>query len=158
MNIARILAAHGVTRWHAKPGIPAEPLGHHHACVATLCDWLADGASAELLRAALWHDAHEILTGDAPADAKRRYPALRAAYEAAAAEANAELRIPECQLDRREAAILALADRLAAILYVAAYAPHLMQTGEWIAERTMATQAAWGIGQDVAAKVMGVMK
>jgi 5'-deoxynucleotidase YfbR-like HD superfamily hydrolase len=66
-----------VRRYHTVNLIVPETVGHHSANVALLVTSLCPEASANLLKAALYHDLAEQVTGDIPATAKWRSKALK---------------------------------------------------------------------------------
>lgn len=72
-----------VKRYHTLPLIKEETTACHSWGVAMLCDILSMGApSAQLLKAALYHDSAEMVTGDIPFTAKSSHHELaRAAQE-----------------------------------------------------------------------------
>jgi len=57
-----------VTRYHASE-VSNETLGHHMWGVAILCMMVWPDRH-DLLKAALLHDAHELIVGDVPSPAK----------------------------------------------------------------------------------------
>jgi 5'-deoxynucleotidase YfbR-like HD superfamily hydrolase len=62
-----------VLRFHTRPQLHPQNVGHHSYGVAWLC-WVLtkEQASAALLMAALSHDLPEFITGDLPSPTKRR--------------------------------------------------------------------------------------
>lgn len=71
-----------VRRYHTLNILVEETVGHHSANVAMLCDLLANHQpSANLLKAALYHDLAEQYTGDIPATAKWQWPMLKDCLE-----------------------------------------------------------------------------
>ena len=157
MNLHAILESFGVARWHTRPHVPAETIGHHVAGVQEVIDFLTDDqASAALLRAARRHDAPELLTGDIPHVAKQRWEMLRRGIEEAEGLAAAEMGLKWPELSQDEGRILALADRLQAFLYINAYAPAQLEAIGM--NRAELCRMAWAIGPDMGAKVEGVLK
>lgn len=78
-TLTLLRAALGVRRWHTRADVAApDTVGHHSAEVALLLLALMPppGPSPALLRAALTHDLAEYWTGDLPAPARWRWPAL----------------------------------------------------------------------------------
>ena len=53
-----------------------ETVGHHTAGVMSILFFLYDEPPASLVKYALFHDAHEMATGDIPATAKWNFPEL----------------------------------------------------------------------------------
>lgn len=158
MTIRDLIHAQGCTRWHANPEIPAETLAEHHLSTGLVVLWLTGWrASTALLAAAMTHDLHEAVTGDTPAPAKRRWPALAALLDAIAAEAEADMGIPGFDLTADEAALLKLADGLAAILYARVHRPDLMKRDGWPEDVERVRRMAWRVSADVGAKVEGVL-
>jgi len=71
-------AGNAVKRFHTVNLLVEETVGHHSANVAMLCNLLTNyQPSANLLKAALYHDLAEQFTGDVPATAKWMYPGLK---------------------------------------------------------------------------------
>ena len=69
--------AHAVKRYHTEHTIGHQTIADHSYGVAMLVLYLTDGsASANLIKAALYHDLPEQHTGDTPAPAKWDSPAL----------------------------------------------------------------------------------
>lgn len=68
-----ILSGSEVVRYHTVTTLQRETVGHHSHGVACLVLMLDPNASSNLLRAALYHDLSEHLTGDIPSPAKRAY-------------------------------------------------------------------------------------
>lgn len=62
-----------VVRFHTRPQLNPQNVGHHSYGVAWLCWILTEGAaSANLLMAALSHDLPEFITGDLPSPTKAK--------------------------------------------------------------------------------------
>lgn len=105
-----------VTRYHNRPTIREETVGHHSANVAALCLVLKPDCSRELLVLALMHDVPEGYTGDTPAPAKWDNPELGAALT------EAELKYAQCQdipwpnVSEEEFTLLKIADMLDLVL------------------------------------------
>ena len=69
-------------RFHAHPTIGYETVAEHSFGVALVVLSITNGyASAELLKAALYHDIPEIETGDVPFTAKQKYPKIKRVTE-----------------------------------------------------------------------------
>jgi len=64
-----------VKRWHTKQIIGEQTVGHHSFGVVSLLLILHPNPSLDLLRAAMWHDMAEQVTGDVPS------PILRSEHE-----------------------------------------------------------------------------
>lgn len=72
-----MLRAGAVTRWHVEHTIAKDTVGRHSHGVAWFCAYLCKyRPSANLLMAALLHDAAEHIAGDVPSPTKRRIPGL----------------------------------------------------------------------------------
>lgn len=73
-----VRAGGGVRRYHTVATLGEETVGKHSFGVAMLCVALTEGEpSAELLKAALYHDLAEQATGDIPAPVKWAHPELK---------------------------------------------------------------------------------
>lgn len=114
---------HNVTRWHCHPDPrlrnSGDTIAAHQSRVAIMCNQFAVALglnSARLVHAARNHDEAEKIIGDIPGPAKKRFPALLAAYEAAEREVLAEMGL-SWSLTPQEADILHLADKLDAELW-----------------------------------------
>lgn len=69
--VKNMLRSGRVTRYHNTPMLTRQTVADHTWGVCVCLQWLFDGeVSADLLKAALYHDAPEIITGDLPAPAK----------------------------------------------------------------------------------------
>lgn len=66
-----------IQRFHTVPLIRSQTVGEHTAGVIALACYLNGGYSEDLMRAALFHDIGEILTGDVPHNVKKDNPDLR---------------------------------------------------------------------------------
>jgi len=72
-----------VKRFHTVPTVGNETVGEHSFSVAMVCLALTEGkASAQLIKAALFHDLAEQHTGDAPATSKWANPMLKTVLQA----------------------------------------------------------------------------
>lgn len=114
---------HNVTRWHCHPDPSlrnsGDTIAAHQSRVAIMCNQFAVALglnSARLVHAAQHHDEAEKIVGDIPGPAKKRFPALLAAYEAAEREVLADMGL-SWSLTQQEAAILHMADKLDAELW-----------------------------------------
>lgn len=109
-------AAGRVKRYHSED-IPAQSVGEHCYGVASLIGCIVEEPRAELLLAALWHDAAEKLTGDVP------YPSKHALLgQVSIALANLEDRIDALfdlrqPLTNDEKIVLKVCDHLELMLY-----------------------------------------
>jgi 5'-deoxynucleotidase YfbR-like HD superfamily hydrolase len=68
-----IFSGSDVKRYHTVTTLTTETVGHHSHGVAMLCLVLQPEAGVNLLKAALYHDLAEHITGDIPSPAKRLY-------------------------------------------------------------------------------------
>lgn len=148
-----------VNRWHAHPDYRLRTCGdnirEHQASVEELardlCLRMGIKPSDDLLFAARHHDDAEEVLGDMPATAKRRFPALAAAYAKAELEILTEMGYT-WSLTRQEADILKLCDMLDAYKVMLTFAPDLASQEGWqhdlaemrkIAERLGRKAMAW---------------
>ena len=76
--------AGGVKRWHVQPTLRQQTVAEHSFGVMMLLRQVVDGnvfsdeSILNMLLAAMHHDLPELMTGDIPADVKRRHPELDA--------------------------------------------------------------------------------
>lgn len=76
--------AGGVKRWHVQPTLRQQTVAEHSFGVMMLIRQVVDGnvfsdeSILNMLLAAMHHDLPELMTGDIPADVKRRHPDLDA--------------------------------------------------------------------------------
>lgn len=128
-----------VNRWHSNPSYKLRNSGDtidaHQRRVMNLCEeisgWRCTRPSLDLLLAALNHDAAEAIIGDMPSPAKKRFPKLGKEYEKAEKEVLASMGLIY-DLSDIERAILKLADRLDAYLWVKKHDQEQLETPEWI--------------------------
>jgi hypothetical protein len=123
-----------VSRWHAKPSdklrLSGDTITAHQIRCAEYLIQLYPAAPARLVHIVRVHDEAERIVGDMPYPAKLRFPALRAAYEAAEAEVMAEMGHPVPETPK-ERAWLKLVDRLDAQVWMLRHAPELARDDEW---------------------------
>lgn len=83
MIAANLREAGHTRRFHIHPTIGFQTVAEHSFHVAMLCTELYQGKpSANLLKAALYHDLGESVTGDVPGHIKWKQPKLTACLEA----------------------------------------------------------------------------
>ena len=112
------LEAGRVARYHAVPTVAPQSVGLHSYGVAVLCIYLCDGhPSAELLQAALLHDAPEIITGDVPYTTKRSSPTIKHELEQLEEWVYNHDVLPFPVLSPAEVATLKLADTLDGLIW-----------------------------------------
>lgn len=112
------LEAGRVARYHAAPTVAPQSVGLHSYGVAVLCLHLCGGcASAELLQAALLHDAPEIITGDVPYTTKRNSPTIKHELEELEERVYDYDVLPFPKLTQAEVATLKLADTLDGLIW-----------------------------------------
>lgn len=131
-NISEILRGGSCTRWHANPDMAhiRETLAEHHAKVAQILLALHPQPTLELIDAALHHDCGEPYVGDVMGPAKREFPRLAEAVEAAERIALTRLGL-RFDLSQEDRAWLKLADRMAAIDHVRRTNPALLKRDGW---------------------------
>lgn len=106
-----------VRRLHTCPTLREQTNADHSWGVAVLLDRLF-GAPRELLVEALYHDVAEAETGDVPATAKWKRPALKAELDGAEVDARRTLGVARGEwLGPRHAEALALCDSLELMLF-----------------------------------------
>lgn len=150
MTAARIYASGSVRRYHANPWLA--PLGqtnadHQGRCVQLIL-MLHPSPSIELLRAAAFHDAGEIVVGDLPGPFKRANVLLAELHAQAEQAALADLGLADLYagLTETDAAWLQLVDRLEAWAHTATHAPHIAARRDWRAQRQEIAIAALRLG------------
>ena len=112
------LEAGRVARYHAAPTVAPQSVGLHSYGVAVLCLHLCGGyPSAELLQAALLHDAPEIITGDVPYTTKRNSPTIKHELEQLEERVYNYDVLPFPKLTEAEVATLKLADTLDGLIW-----------------------------------------
>ena len=148
-----------VNRFHAHPDARLRNCGDtidaHQIRVLDLAQSLAGAmgiaTSPDLDRACLHHDDAERIVGDIPGPAKRRFPALRAAYERAELEVLTDMGL-NWSLTLQEALILRVCDVLDAYHTMQKHAPDLASGHGWpediaelrkIAEKLGPQASAW---------------
>lgn len=101
-----------VKRFHTKPMLVGETVGHHSSGVAFLIMTIDPDCSAKLLKAAILHDMGEYMTGDIPAPGKRASKLLASAENIMASMYCKEHNLSLPQLNDREKWLLKLCDGL----------------------------------------------
>ena len=80
--VSKAIRGAAVKRFHTIPTIGEETVGTHSFGVAMMVLAITEQkASANLLRAALFHDIAEQVTGDSPFTAKKAFPLLKSTLE-----------------------------------------------------------------------------
>ena len=155
----QIIRANYITRYHATPEIPPEPVGQHQNTVAQIIFALMKPArpSVELIYWANHHDNSELATGDIFGPAKADNPDLRAASDRIAAEWEADMGIA-FNLTPEEWKLAELADKMAILFHVHQTAPHRMDQLRFNQTRAQVEGLAWQIGQPMAAKVQAEIR
>lgn len=155
--IAQNWLAHRTQRYHTSPHLArlGQSNAEHAHGVASIIALLNPEASAQLLRAALWHDTGERWAGDLPAPFKEEFPDI--ARQHRWAEKRLALRAAplEPMLSPTEEDWLKMADSLEAILFAAFHRPGLLQRPDWrgFAEAMMDRAVALGVGEAVMAAI-----
>lgn len=148
------IAAHGTKRWHANHLVPPQSVADHAAGVARFILWLYPRASLVLVSEALHHDDGEGVVGDIPGPAKRTFWSFAKEAEMAEEIARADMGVPAAILTETEARILRLCDKLEAYTWAATMAPpHVVQRADWQGMNEKLRSAAWGLSQEIGAKV-----
>jgi 5'-deoxynucleotidase YfbR-like HD superfamily hydrolase len=113
--LCTLLESGEVDRFHAVPAIPAQSTSQHAWGVAIIVAHICGGhfTTTNLALAILLHDTGELITGDLPFTAKRGcFSHLKAALDAAEAQAMADHLWPMPELTDREENLLKLGDML----------------------------------------------
>ena len=133
-----------VMRWHTNPRMAGtgDRLDGHHARVAQIILQYHPDPSADLLRAALTHDAGEMIVADLPADFKREKPEIAARHyrEEIAARDRIAGEFPD--LDDDDDAWLRYADRLDAFLWAQFHGEDMRQLDWRLAREEIARLAS----------------
>jgi len=130
MDIDKIYRSGRVLRWHSYPEIECQTNAQHQWGVAVIIMANHPNPSAELLKAALLHDAGEIVVGDMPKPCKDKKPELLAEYEKAEALALDGMGI-KLNLTKKEQAWLEWAGRAEAYRWMVANNHALRHKPEW---------------------------
>jgi len=103
-----------VRRYHTVGHVAREETVGHHTCnvMAILFYLFDDTPPLYLVRHALHHDAAELITGDIPATAKWRFPAIAKAVEGAEQEIEAAACLDDTTLDPLHRDLLKFADTM----------------------------------------------
>lgn len=108
-----------ILRYHAVPAqFERQNIGAHSFGVAVILLNLWPNSSANLIKAALFHDISEVRLGDMPYPAKNGCPELKAAFKIAEERVNKELDL-DVSLNEDEQFRLHMADRLDIVLFTA---------------------------------------
>jgi 5'-deoxynucleotidase YfbR-like HD superfamily hydrolase len=115
--LAMMRASSYVERVHTVQTIDRQTLGHHGYNVAVIALAITDGeASGNLLKACLFHDAHEVEHGDAPAQTSWANEDLRKALKRMMVQFRNEYNL-NIELTMEEEHVLAWADKLEFVYY-----------------------------------------
>lgn len=115
-NIQKIRQGGNVKRWHITPIIGEQTVAAHSWGVACILLELYPEASANLIKAALYHDVAEGYTGDLPAQVKWEYEGLDKELKKVEARIEAKLGI-QFELTTKEASLLKIADTLELLIF-----------------------------------------
>lgn len=108
--LEELRAAGDILRFHTSPLRQPQTVGQHTYNVALLVLAIDPDASPALLRAALLHDAPEIMTGDVPSPVKWKHQFLEDALREVEAIMLRRINFPQLTTTERE--ILKLADHI----------------------------------------------
>lgn len=105
-------------RFHTADTLTEQSVGEHSFGVAWLIVLIDPNARRELILAAMAHDLAEHVIGDVSSPAKRQYPALKAALDAAEGNILAEMGLDfEAKLTTEERKLLKVADMLDGMMF-----------------------------------------
>ena len=104
-----IYAGGAVKRFHTKQTIQTQNNAAHQWGVAHIVNSVYPEASKDLIIAAIYHDSHEIRTGDIPAPIKEKSPVMQEAVEILEEEINTTYNFMP-KLNKEEEAVLKAAD------------------------------------------------
>lgn len=123
MNLDRLRlmrSAARVQRYHTAPTIYRQSVGEHtFGAIAILLEvWDGDEGLDRLIHALMQHDTPEVVTGDAPAPAKRMYSELEHGLRVAEAGVAADYDLPLYDgLSDEELKLLKFCDRLELVIF-----------------------------------------
>ena len=106
-----------VRRWHTTNYLN-QSVAEHSWGVALIIIQNHPNPSANLLKAALLHDLHEVRFGDMPAPAKRRFPAIGVVEEVVKKEFFKDCSIEYPALTEEEQWWLDLADKIESLVFL----------------------------------------
>ena len=106
-----ILQSGQVVRNHTT-NLEYQTIGNHTWGVMVLLDHFYPDSPQYLLRAALYHDCPEFITGDSPAPVKWEYPEIKAMLDKVEQEVGFEMELPEINLTPEEKAAVKNCDIL----------------------------------------------
>jgi 5'-deoxynucleotidase len=157
VNLPELHATGQVRRYHAHPrlSVHGQTVADHAWGVAAIISLLHPAPSAELLSAAIWHDAGERWAGDLPYPAKCAEPAMATAHAAVEARLAAANGVPQCKLSEIEARWLRFADRLESVLWCRLRDPVALVADDWRESLAVVAReaAALGVGEVAAGMV-----
>ena len=160
--LANSWTGHMVARYHANPRFAhlGQTTAAHSHGVASIIALLHPQASAALLKAALFHDLGERITGDIPHPAKAAHPAFARALSDLERRAMIDLigSDPLACLDAVDHQWLKLADRLEAILFCAWHDPASLARPDWAGSvaALIAQAADLGVADPVQAAIAAI--
>jgi hypothetical protein len=156
MTITASWLAHRVQRYHTNPHLASIGQLNSDHChgVASIIAILYPEASADLLKAAIFHDAGERAAGDLSTTFKRANPFIAAAHAEYEDEERAKI-APQYDLEDFEQDWLTMADHLEAILFCAFHRPGLLDRPDWSSHvrRTLDRAQRLGVGLPVEAAI-----
>lgn len=118
LEIDTILAAGEVIRFHTERMLTRQTVGSHSWRVATIITLVHPNPSANLLKAALFHDVAERWTGDIPSPAKWEWETLKRGAIVSTSHVELVLKLPTGQLTPEEQMWLKGADFLDLLLHL----------------------------------------
>lgn len=115
--ISKAIRGAAVKRFHTVPTIGEQTVGTHSFGVAMMVLAITEQkAGADLLRAALFHDMAEQVTGDSPFTAKKAFPLLKSTLEVVEEDWN-QKEYFHVDLSNRDKIVLKWADMLELLWY-----------------------------------------
>lgn len=109
-NLINIYKAGGVRRYHTALHLQPQDIASHTWGVMAIILHINPWPSISLIRAAVYHDVGEVITGDIPAPFKWDNPDIAKQLEQAEAEAEQKLGLGNNTLTEHEKAMLKIAD------------------------------------------------
>jgi 5'-deoxynucleotidase len=142
-----------VRRYHVDPIMArtGQTNADHQWGVAAIILMLHPNPSPALLKAAIFHDAAELMVGDLPFPFKLDHPAIAAAHKEVERLAAKRMGLPDITLTSEEVKWLVFADRLESTMLVLLFEPSNAVSEKWRKNNSIAMTLATELGVDLSA-------